>query len=256
MNDAPRTGAPPAIPLRLGVNVDHVATLRQARHTPYPSPLVAARLAAEAGAHGITIHLREDRRHIQDRDVFEMIAGQALPVNLEMANSDEITDIALRARPAEVCLVPERRAELTTEGGLDAAGQFSALERNVGRLRDAGIAVSLFIAPDPRQIEAAARLRAPYIELHTGAYCDATGEEARGLLDALIAGARLAHAAGIKVNAGHGINLDNLAGILRIPRLDTLNIGHSIISRAVFTGLREAVRELLAGMAAYAGGQP
>ncbi|MFO1489415.1 MAG: pyridoxine 5'-phosphate synthase [Kiritimatiellia bacterium] len=256
MNDAPRTGAPPANPPRLGVNVDHVATLRQARHTPYPSPLVAARLAAEAGAHGITIHLREDRRHIQDRDVFEMIAGQALPVNLEMANSDEITDIALRARPAEVCLVPERRAELTTEGGLDAAGQFSALERNVGRLRDAGIAVSLFIAPDPRQIEAAARLRAPYVELHTGAYCDATGAEAEGLLDALIAGARLAHAAGIKVNAGHGINLDNLPGILNIPRLDTLNIGHSIISRAVFTGLREAVRELLAGMAAYAGGRP
>ena len=253
-----KPGAPAAAvrPLRLGVNVDHVATLRQARHTVYPSPVEAARLAAEAGAHGITIHLREDRRHIQDRDVFEMIAGQPLPVNLEMANSDEITDIALRARPAEVCLVPERRAELTTEGGLDVAGQFSALERNVGRLRDAGIAVSLFIAPDPRQIEASARLGVPYVELHTGAFCDARGDEACELLGALIGGARLAHAAGLRVNAGHGINVDNLPEVLRLPHLDTLNIGHSIVSRAVFTGMAGAVRELLSGMAAYTGGQP
>ena len=256
MNDNHSSGSAATVrPLRLGVNVDHVATLRQARHTVYPSPVEAARLAAEAGAHGITIHLREDRRHIQDCDVFEMIAGQPLPVNLEMANSDEITDIALRARPAEVCLVPERRAELTTEGGLDVAGQFSALERNVGRLRDAGIAVSLFIAPDPRQIEASARLGVPYVELHTGAFCDARGDEACDLLGALIGGSRLAHAAGLRVNAGHGINVDNLAEVLRLPHLDTLNIGHSIVSRAVFIGMAGAVRELLAGMAAYTGGQ-
>lgn len=240
--------------LRLGVNVDHVATLRQARHTVYPSPVEAARRAAQAGAQGITIHLREDRRHIQDRDVFEMIAGQPLPVNLEMANSNEIVEIALRARPGEVCMVPERREELTTEGGLDVVGQYAALEPNIARMRDAGIAVSLFIAPDPEQIEAAARLQVPYIELHTGAFCDALGEEACGLLEALIAGARQAHSLGLKVNAGHGINMDNLRDILRIPYLDTLNIGHSIISRAIFLGMEGAVGEMLNGMAAYHGG--
>lgn len=242
--------------MKLGVNIDHVATLRQARGTDYPDPVDAARLCAEAGAHGITVHLREDRRHIQDRDAERLAADRLLPLNLEMANAPEIVAIALRLRPDEVCLVPERRQELTTEGGLDAAGQEAALRSTVAALRDAGIAVSLFIAPDPKQIEAAVALGAPYIELHTGAYCDAKGAEADSELQRLVGGARLAHRLGLKVNAGHGINLANLSGILRIPHLDTLNIGHSLIARSVFVGLRESVAEMLRGMAGYRGGEP
>lgn len=237
--------------LKLGVNIDHVATLRQARGTVYPDPLDAARLCAAAGAHGLTVHLREDRRHIQDRDVERLAAERPLPLNLEMANVPEIRAIALRLKPDEACLVPERRQELTTEGGLDVVGQRSLLEPTVRALCDAGIAVSLFIAPDPRQIEAARALGAPVIELHTGTYCEATGAVAEAELSRLIEGARLAQAAGLRVNAGHGINLHNLPGILRIPHLDTLNIGHSIIARAVFVGLREAVAEMLRGMSAY-----
>ncbi len=241
--------------MKLGVNIDHVATVRQARGTVYPDPFDAGGICAEAGAHGITVHLREDRRHIQDRDVERLVAARPLPINLEMANAPEIVAIALRLRPDEVCLVPERRQELTTEGGLDAVGQEAALRPTVAALRDAGIAVSLFIAPDPHQIEMAVALGAPYIELHTGTFCDATGAAAEAELQRLIEGARLAHRLGLKVNAGHGINLDNLHGILRIPHLDTLNIGHSIIARAVFVGLREAVAEMLRGMAAYRGGE-
>ncbi len=240
--------------MRLGVNIDHVATLRQVRGTCYPDPIDAARICARAGAHGITVHLREDRRHIQDRDVERLAAERVLPLNLEMANSAEILAIALRLKPDEVCLVPERRQELTTEGGLDAAGQRAALESTVKALCDAGIVVSLFIAPDPRQIEAAVVLGAPYIELHTGTYCEEQGDEAAAELARLIDGARIAHAAGLKVNAGHGINLQNLPGILRMPHLDTLNIGHSIIARAVFTGLHEAVAEMLRGMAGRGAG--
>lgn len=237
--------------MRLGVNIDHVATLRQARGTRYPDPLDAARLCASAGAHGITVHLREDRRHIQDRDVERLAAERVLPLNLEMANSAEILAIAQRLRPEEACLVPERRQELTTEGGLDAAGQRTALAPTVAALRDAGIAVSLFIAPEPRQIEAAVALGAPCIELHTGSFCETTGAAAEAELRRLIDAARLAHDAGLQVNAGHGINRDNLPDILRIPHLDTLNIGHSIVARAVFVGLREAVAEMLRGMTAY-----
>lgn len=242
--------------LRLGVNIDHVATLRQARRAEYPDPVEAARLVAAAGAHGITVHLREDRRHIQDHDVERLTRERILPLNLEMASSAEILAIALRLRPAEACIVPERRQELTTEGGLDAAGQEDVLRPTVAALHDAGIEVSLFIAPDTAQIEAAARLGAPVIELHTGSFCDARGAAATEELRRLIAGARAAHALGLVVNAGHGINLENLPGILRIPHLHTLNIGHSIVARSVLVGMESAVGEMLDGMRAYSGGEP
>lgn len=238
--------------LFLGVNVDHVATLRQARGTLYPDPVEAARLCKEGGAHGITVHLREDRRHIQDRDVERLASERVLPLNLEMANSAEILSIALRVRPDEACLVPERRQELTTEGGLDADGLRDALRPTIDALHDAGVKVSLFIAPEPRQIEAAAQLGARVIELHTGTYCDAVSagaeREAREELDRLVRAARLAHEAGLQVNAGHGINLQNISAIRGIPHLHTLNIGHSIVSRAVFVGMREAVAEMLRAM--------
>ena len=241
--------------LRLGVNIDHVATLRQARGTTYPSPLEAARCCAAAGAHGLTIHLREDRRHIQDADVYALKKARVLPLNLEMANAADIVKIALKVRPPEVCIVPERRQEVTTEGGLDVAGQFKALRLTVERLAEAGIAVSLFVAPSRRQLEASARLGVPYVELHTGAYCDARGAAAVREMNRLIEGAKIAHDLGLSVNAGHGINLDNIGGVLRMPFLDTLNIGHSIIARAVFVGLREAVREMKRAMTAYRGGE-
>ncbi len=251
---------PPEPRLRLGVNVDHVATLRQARGTPYPDPVAAARLGLRAGAHSITVHLREDRRHIQDDDVRRLAADTTVPLNLEMANVPEIVRLACALRPAEVCLVPERRAERTTEGGLDAAGQFAELRPAVTALAAAGIRVSLFVAAETAQLDAAAELGAPVVELHTGRYCDlVTGrraDEARAELERLTAGARAAHARGLQVNAGHGINLDNLPGILDMPHLDTLNIGHSLIAQAVFTGLEAAVRDMLAGMAAYRGGRP
>lgn len=242
--------------LKLGVNIDHVATLRQARRTAYPDLGTAARLCLKAGAAGITIHLREDRRHIQDADVYAMrrqLRGGAT-LNLEMANVPEIVRIAEAVHPDEVCMVPEKRRELTTEGGLDVAGQQAAIARTVRRLQRAGIRVSLFIAAEPRQVRAAAATGAEYIELHTGTYCDARGATAARELARLTAGARLGAKLGLKVNAGHGINLDNLAGILRLPHLDTLNIGHSIVSRAVFVGLETAVREMLRRMAAYRGG--
>lgn len=239
--------------LRLGVNIDHTATLRQARGTPYPDLVEVARACERAGAGGITIHLREDRRHIQDRDVFALRRALRVPLNLEMANAREIVRIALRARPDEVCLVPERRAELTTEGGLDAAANFNALKPTLKALHAAGVEVSLFIDPDRRQINAAAGLRAPCIELHTGAFCDARGPRAQRELRRLIEGARYAHTLGLKVNAGHGINMANIGGILRIPHLDTLNIGHSIVCRAVMVGIREAVREMRAAMRLYRG---
>jgi len=237
--------------LKLGVNIDHVATLRQARGTSYPDVLEAARRCEAAGAHGITVHLREDRRHIQDGDVRRLREAIRTRLNLEMANVPEIVEIALAVRPDEVCLVPERREELTTEGGLDAAGQKGELKDTVARLGAAGIVVSLFIDPDREQIEAAAGLAAPCIELHTGTFCNAAGGEARRELDRLIRGAREAAARGIQVNAGHGINLDHIEAILEIPHLDTLNIGHSIVARAVFVGLEEAVREMLAAMLRY-----
>lgn len=242
--------------LKLGVNVDHVATLRQARRTPYPSPLEACLYCARGGAHSITVHLREDRRHIQDADVTAIITGQSLPVNLEMSIAPGIVDFAEAARAPEACLVPERRQELTTEGGLDVAGHFGAVQKVVERLQAVGTETSLFIDPDAAQIQAARDIGAPVIELHTGTYCELTGDGRRRALDQLIEGARLAHSLGLRVNAGHGITVDNLPGILEIPHLDTLNIGHSIVSRAVFIGMESAVREMLEAMAAYRGGNP
>ncbi|MBI2442211.1 MAG: pyridoxine 5'-phosphate synthase [Lentisphaerae bacterium] len=239
---------------KLGVNVDHVATLRQARGTVYPDPLEAARLCEKAGAHGITVHLREDRRHIQDADVARLRKALKIRLNLEMAATPAIIAIAIRMRPDEVCLVPEKRRELTTEGGLNVCGQRATLRRAVARLADAGIVVSLFVDPERRQLEAAAAIGASVVELHTGAYCDATGSRAQRELRRLIAGACYAHGLGLQVNAGHGINLANISGILRIPWLDTLNIGHSIVARAVLIGMRAAVREMLKAMAGYRGG--
>ncbi len=241
-------------PCRLGVNIDHVATLRQVRGTTYPDVVEAARVCEAAGAAGITVHLREDRRHIQDRDVYALRRSIGTRLNLEMANNPDIVGVALDVKPHEVCLVPERRRELTTEGGLDVAGQARQLGRTIDRLKAAGICVSLFIAPDPRQIRAAVAVGAPYIELHTGTFCDARGAKARQELQRLIAGARLAHDLGLCVNAGHGINLDNVGAILRLPHLDTLNIGHSIICDAIFVGLRPAVRAMLAALRPYRGG--
>ena len=239
---------------RLGVNIDHVATLRQARGTPYPDLLEAARLCEEAGAVGITVHLREDRRHIQDWDVYALRKALKVHLNLEMANHPGILAVALDVRPDEVCLVPERRRELTTEGGLDVAGQEKRLKRTVRKLAEAGIVVSLFVDAEPAQLDAAARLGAPYVELHTGRYCDAHGRAAERELRQLIRGAHYAHKLGLKVNAGHGIHLQNIDGILRMPWLDTLNIGHSLVCDAVFVGLKRAVAAMLARMQAYRNG--
>ncbi len=239
--------------LKLGVNIDHVATLRQARGTEYPDVLTAACYCEAAGADGITIHLREDRRHIQDADVYALRDALKVRMNLEMANAPEIVAIALNVNPDEVCLVPEKREELTTEGGLDVAGQFDELKPTVAALSDAGVCVSMFIDPDQEQIEATAALGAPCIELHTGTFCDSAGPDAEAELERLIAGARLAASTGLKVNAGHGINLDNLAGVLRMPHLDTLNIGHSIIAHAVFVGMEKAVHAMITAMGAYDG---
>lgn len=237
--------------LKLGVNVDHVATLRQARGTVYPDVVQAALICERAGAHGITAHLREDRRHIQDDDVYGLKKALNIPLNLEMANAPEIVSIALDLSPVEVCIVPEKRNELTTEGGLDVIGGGSFLAESVKALGDSGIEVSLFIDPDRHQIEAAAALGVPYIELHTGTYCDAGGAVADMELERLISGAEFAHELGLKVNAGHGINLENISGILDVPYLDTLNIGHSIIARAVFVGISEAVNEMQVMMQRY-----
>lgn len=236
--------------LKLGVNIDHVATLRQARGTFYPDPQEAARLCAEAGADSITVHLREDRRHIQDADVYGLAKTCPLPINLEMANAEEIIQIALEVKPAEICLVPEKRQELTTEGGLDVIGNFPSLRKNIQRLQDNGSIVSLFVDPDIATLEACAKSGAKVVELHTGSFCDATDpSEATILLNQLIEGAECAHSLGLKVNAGHGIHLGNVPSILTMPHLDTLNIGHSIIARAVFKGLEHAVKEMIQAMA-------
>ncbi len=241
--------------VRLGVNIDHVATLREARGTTYPDVRDAASICESAGAHGITIHLREDRRHIQDADVIALRDSISTRMNLEMANVREIVNIAVDVHPDEVCIVPERREELTTEGGLDAAGHLPDLKPTCQMLRDAGIDVSLFIEPSKRQIEAAFVLGVPYVELHTGTFCDASGAKADEELDCLIEGARMAHSAGLRVNAGHGLNVENIASALRIPFLDTLNIGHSIVARAVFVGMEQAVKEMLQCLSGYSGGE-
>ncbi|HNX32987.1 MAG TPA: pyridoxine 5'-phosphate synthase [Kiritimatiellia bacterium] len=230
---------------RLGVNIDHVATLRQARRTVYPSLVEAAALCEKAGAHGITIHLREDRRHIQDADVYALRKSLKTRMNLEMANNPDVVAVALTVKPDEVCMVPERREELTTEGGLDVAGQRDELAPVVASLRREGISVSMFIDPETHQVEAAAAVGAPYIELHTGAYANHTRSERELELGRLIAAAQRAHELGLKVNAGHGLSLDNIGPILALPHLDTLNIGHSIVCRALFVGLEQSVREML-----------
>lgn len=245
--------------LKLGVNIDHVATLREARYRGRghgePDPLAAARLCETAGAHGITAHLREDRRHMQDRDIWRLREVVTTRLNLEMANAPEIVEIALRVKPDIVCLVPERREEVTTEGGLDAAGNVPALTATRQRLNDAGIEVSLFIAPDERQIEAAAQIGSQFIELHTGAFAEAFVEEDAGEreLQRLIAGARLASSLRLQVNAGHGLSYQNLRRLHAVPHLVELNIGHSIISRAVSVGLSLAVVEMLRLMEDYRG---
>jgi len=238
--------------IRLGVNIDHVATIRNARGGVHPDPVRAARLAAEAGADGITAHLREDRRHICDEDIARLKAEIDLPLNLEMAATDEMRDIALRHLPHACCLVPERRAELTTEGGLDAAGQRATLEPITNALREAGIRVSLFIDADPRQIEAAGALGAPVVELHTGTYCEAAihgDDRARTAeLERLRESARMAAAAGLEVHAGHGLTFDTVAPISEIPEIIELNIGHFLIGEAIFSGLDSAVRRMRALM--------
>jgi pyridoxine 5-phosphate synthase len=237
--------------LKLGVNIDHVATLREVRYRGReggePDPVGAALICESAGAHGITAHLREDRRHMQDRDIRKLRQVLKTRLNLEMANTPEILSIALQVKPDIVCLVPERRAEVTTEGGLDAASQWLALSDTRKKINDAGIQVSLFITPDPAQIEAAARVGGQFVELHTGAFAETfhRKRERAVELERLIAAATQAHQLGLQVNAGHGLNYRNVPALRQVPHLVELNIGHSIISRAIVVGLSTAVREML-----------
>jgi pyridoxine 5-phosphate synthase len=255
--------------LKLGVNIDHIATLRQVRYktasaadartvpvgmTPEPDLARAALEAEAAGAHGITVHLREDRRHIQDRDVRQLRQMIRTRLNLEMADVPEIVAIAEKIRPDEVCLVPEKRQELTTEGGLNVIAGAKSLKQTIARLKRAGIVVSLFVDPDIEQIRTAADVGADYVELHTGSYANAHGPGKAAEVTKLIAAATLAHERGLRVNAGHGLKYENTPGIFVVPHLDTLNIGHAIISRAVFVGLRQAVMEMLKVMSGYRGG--
>ena len=237
----------------LGVNIDHVATVRQARYARNaesinvePDPVEAALAAERGGAVGITAHLRQDRRHVVDRDIFRLKESIGTKLNLEMGNSPEIVAIALKVLPVDVCLVPESREEVTTEGGLDCIAHRTALEPTLKAMRDAGIRVSLFIDPEPRQIEMAATLGAPVVELHTGAYGEASGTARDAELARLIEAARVASEAGIQVNAGHGLNYTNVKPILSLPKLVELNIGHAIVSRALFVGMEQATRELVA----------
>ncbi len=241
-----------AVWIRLGVNIDLVATLRNARGGRHPDPVKAAAIAVAAGADSITAHLREDRRHIRDDDMARLKAEIDKPLNFEMAATPEMVEIALRTRPHAACLVPERRAEVTTEGGLDAAGQHNALAPVIGRLADGGIQVSLFIDADPRQIEAAARLRAPVIEIHTGAWCHALadGDTARFAAewDRIRAGVAMARGAGLEVHAGHGLNYQTAEAVAALADVVELNIGHFLIGEAISVGLAEAVRTMRAAM--------
>ncbi|TPH16569.1 pyridoxine 5'-phosphate synthase [Litorilituus lipolyticus] len=229
----------------LGVNVDHIATLRQARGTNYPDPVYAASVAEHAGADGITVHLREDRRHIQDRDIYVLKQTLHSRMNFEMAVTDEMIDIACEVKPEFCCLVPEKREELTTEGGLDVVGQLEKVASAVAKLSQAGIKVSLFIDADKAQIDAALASKAPYIEIHTGHYADLTNEEEQlAELERLTQGIKYAHGLGIKVNAGHGLNYFNVKPIAAIEEIIELNIGHAIIARAAIDGLDKAVRDM------------
>jgi pyridoxine 5-phosphate synthase len=244
---------PKAPPLRLGVNVDHVATLRNARGGLRPDPVRAALAAIEAGADGITAHLREDRRHIRDEDMTRLKAEISKPLNFEMAATADMLRISLATKPHAVCLVPERREELTTEGGLDVAGLHNTLQPFIAKLNDAGIRVSLFIAADPRQIEMAAKLRAPVIEIHTGAWCDAVVDGHTAKADAewqrIAAGAKLARQAGLEVHAGHGLDYATAETIAALPEIVELNIGYYMIGEAIFVGIAETVRQMRSAMA-------
>lgn len=246
------------MPLLLGVNLDHVATLRQARYAgtldmpnAEPCPLEAARDALAGGADSLTVHVRSDRRHMQDADAFQIRSEVPLPLNFEMGVTDEMVGIALKLKPDFACLVPESRMEITTEGGLDAVSGLDRICDAVARLQDAGIKVSLFIDPDLKQVEAAQKIGAEMIELHTGCFANAMGDEVETELSRLIAAARAGHASTLQVNAGHGINYTNIARILEIPHLAELNIGHTIVSRAIRIGMHAAVREMKSLMAPY-----
>jgi len=247
--------------LKLGVNIDHVATLRQARYRGMergePDPIAAALLCEQAGAHGITAHLREDRRHIIDRDIVALRKAIRTRLNFEMANAPEIVEIALAVRPDIVCLVPEKREEISTEGGLDVLGHEAALRETIRRMKESGIEVSLFVDPDLAQIEASARVGAQFIELHTGAYAEVFHQKAERNreLERLVAAAEQGYQVGLRINAGHGLNRENLPLLHVVPHLEELNIGHSIISRALFVGLEKAVLEILQVMEGY-GGKP
>lgn len=230
--------------LRLGVNIDHVATVRNARGGHLPDPLRAARLAEAAGADGITAHLREDRRHIVDGDIEGLMRELKVPLNFEMAATQEMVDIALRHRPHAACIVPEKREERTTEGGLDAAGQHNHLKPMVARLRDAGIRVSLFIEADPRQLEAAVVLGAPVVELHTGRYCELEGEAKQTELARLQKAAAICARLGLECHAGHGLSYGDVGPVAAIPEVRELNIGHFLIGEAIFVGLEPAIREM------------
>ena len=243
---------PASVPIRLGVNIDHVATVRNARGGRHPDPVKAAAIAIAAGADGITAHLREDRRHIRDDDMARLKAEIARPLNFEMAATPEMVEIALRTKPHAACLVPERRAEVTTEGGLDVAAQPNALAPVIARLADGGIRVSLFIDAEPRQIEAAARLRAPVVEIHTGAWCHALadGDSARFAAEweRIRAGVAIASDAGLEVHAGHGLNYRTAEAVAALADVVELNIGHFLIGEAIFVGLAEAVHTMRAAM--------
>jgi pyridoxine 5-phosphate synthase len=234
--------------LRLGVNIDHVATIRNARGGRHPDPVRAARVAAAAGADGITAHLREDRRHISDDDIVRLVTEIDLPLNLEMAATEEMLAVALRHRPHAACIVPEKRNEVTTEGGLDAAGGAAHLARYVTELGAAGVRVSLFIDPETRQLEAAKRLGAPVVELHTGAYCEATGTARTRELRRLVDAAAVAETLGLECHAGHGLGFDTVGPVAAIATIVELNIGHFLVGEAIFTGLEAAVRRMRALM--------
>ena len=247
MTDSSRT-------IHLGVNIDHVATLRQARGTAYPDPLYAALIAEQSGADSITLHLREDRRHIQDRDVHLMRGALQTRMNLEMACTDAMIRLAETIKPQDVCLVPEKRAELTTEGGLDVVAHFDVVSAATQRLNAAGVRVSLFIDPEPAQLDAAARLGAPVVELHTGAYAEHRGDPQLRELTRIQNAARHAAGLGLIVNAGHGLHYHNVQAVAAIPEIVELNIGHAIVARAVFDGFAGAVREMKRLMVAARGG--
>jgi pyridoxine 5-phosphate synthase len=242
--------------LKLGVNIDHVATLRQARGTPYPRPVDAVVLAERAGADSITVHLREDRRHIQDHDLIDIKGAMRTHMNLECAVTDEMLGIAVKTQPRDVCLVPEKRQEITTEGGLDVSTQESRVRDACVQLAESGIRVSIFIDPDPRQLDAAVAVGAPVVELHTGAYADAAEDAQGAQLQRIVSAAKHGEEIGLVVNAGHGLHYQNVTDIARITQVDELNIGHAIISRAVFDGLTVAVNEMKQLMTAARGVLP